>query len=105
MHTNPFYSRRHFLAASSMRIGGVAVAWLLNEDKLLGVLPRPELEPRRFDLTPKQPHFTPRARAMISLFMQGGPSHVDLFDPKPMMTRYNGQNYPGTIRYDSPAQA
>ena len=67
--------------------------------------PRPELEPRRFDLAPKQPHFAPRAKAMISLFMQGGPSHLDLFDPKPMLARYDGQPYPGTIRYDNAAQA
>jgi hypothetical protein len=99
------FSRRHFLATNAMGIGGVALAWLLNKEGLLANPPRPELEPRRFDLTPKQPHFEPRARAMISLFMQGGPSHLDLFDPKPMLARYDGQPYPGTIRYDNAAQA
>ena len=98
-------TRRHLLATSAMGVGGVALAWLLNQEKLLSAPVRPELEPRRFDLTPKSPHHEPKARAMISLFMQGGPSHVDLFDPKPMMARYDGQPYPGTIRYDNPAQA
>jgi hypothetical protein len=98
-------TRRHFLATSALGIGGVALAWLLKEQALLAAPTRPELEPRRFDLTPKAPHHAPRARAMISLFMQGGPSHVDLLDPKPVMARYDGRPYPGTIRYDNPAQA
>jgi hypothetical protein len=98
-------TRRHFLATNSMGLGGLALAWLLKEDGLLAAPSRPELEPRRFDLTPKQPHFAPRARAMISLFMQGGPSHLDLFDPKPMLQRYDGRPFPGTIQYDNAAEA
>ena len=42
---------------------------------------------------------------MISLFMQGGPSHLDLFDPKPTLDRYNGRPFPGTIQYDNAAEA
>ena len=98
-------TRRHFLATSSMGIGGLALAWLLKQDGLLAAPVRPELEPRRFDLLPKEPHHTPRARAMISLFMQGGPSHIDLLDPKPVMARYDGRPFPGTIRYDNAAEA
>lgn len=99
-------TRRHFLAQSSMGIGGLALAWLLNQEKLLGDEPtRPELEQRSFDLLPKRPHFKPRARAMISMFMQGGPSHIDLFDPKPVMARYDGQAFPGSIQYDNAAEA
>jgi len=98
-------SRRHFLAANAMGIGSIALAWLLKQDNLLAAPERPELEPRHYDLTPKQPHFEPRARAMISLFMQGGPSHIDLLDPKPLLKRYDGQAFPGEIRYDNAAQA
>ncbi len=98
-------TRRHFLAANALGVGGVALAWLLKQDGLLATPPRPELTPRRFDLTPRPPHFAPRARAMISFFMQGGPSHLDLFDPKPALARYDGQPFPGTIRYDNAAQA
>jgi hypothetical protein len=82
-----------------MGIGSLALAWLLKQDKLLAQ-ERPDLEPRHYDLTPKQPHFEPRARAMISLFMQGGPSHIDLLEPKPVMKRYDGQDYPHEIRLD-----
>src|SRR5713101_7702955 len=98
-------TRRHFLAGSSMGIGGLALSWLLKQDGLLAAPNRPELEPRRYDLMPKPPHFRPRARAMISLFMQGGPSHLDLLDPKPLLSRYNGQPFPGTVQYDNAAEA
>jgi hypothetical protein len=103
MHSHS--TRRHFLAQSAMGIGGVALAWLLKEEGLLAAPVRPELEPRRFDLTPKPPHHAPRARAMISLFMQGGPSHVDLLDPKPLLARYDGRPFPGTIQFDNAAEA
>ncbi|HEX7446389.1 MAG TPA: DUF1501 domain-containing protein, partial [Pirellulales bacterium] len=43
---------------------------------------------------PQPPHFTPRARRVIFLFMHGGPSHVDLFDPKPELDRYAGEPLP-----------
>ena len=43
--------------------------------------------PATFDLTPKSPSHQPRAKAVIQLFMHGGPSHVDLLDPKPELTR------------------
>jgi hypothetical protein len=102
---NHCFNRRHLLAQSAAGIGGVALAWLLKEQKLLAEPSRLELAPRRFDLTPKAPHFEPKARAMISLFMQGGPSHIDLFDPKPVMKRYDGQPFPGTIVYDNAAEA
>lgn len=46
-------------------------------------------------LAPKRPHFEPRAKRIIYLVMNGGMSHVDTFDPKPMLTKYNGQPVPG----------
>ncbi len=98
-------TRRHFLAQNAFGLGGLALAWLLHEKGLLAEPTRPELQPRHYDLTPKPTHHTRRARAMISLFMQGGPSHIDLLDPKPAMARYDGQPFPGTIRYDNAAEA
>jgi hypothetical protein len=99
-------SRRHFLATNALGIGGVALAWLLRQDGLLAEEPaRPELEPHTFDLLPRAPHHPPRARAMISLFMQGGPSHLDLFDPKPVLAKYDGTRFQGDIKYDNAAQA
>lgn len=97
-------ARRHFLARSALGIGSVALSWLLNEEGLLASPVKPE-GPQRFDLKPKQPPAPPRAQAMISFFMQGGPSQVDLFDPKPELDRLNGQKFPGEVKYDNAAQA
>src|SRR5438132_5219707 len=46
-------------------------------------------------LLPRSPHFAPRAKHVIHLFMNGGPSHVDTFDPKPTLTKYSGKLLPG----------
>ncbi|MBT4864428.1 MAG: DUF1501 domain-containing protein [Planctomycetaceae bacterium] len=98
-------SRRHFVAANALGIGSVALNWLLNQDEAQCAVERPELAPKIFDLKPKPPQEEPQARAMISLWMQGGPSHIDLFDPKPEMAKYDGKTFPGKIKYDNAAQA
>jgi hypothetical protein len=54
----------------------------------------------RFSLASQAPHFPPRAKAVIQLFMHGGPSHVDLFDPKPMLEKYDGQPPPAEVADD-----
>lgn len=88
-----------------MSVGSVALAWLLQRDQARGNPAKPDLEPRTFDTTPKPTHHPPRANAMISLWMQGGPSHHDMFDPKPEMAKFDGQPFPGEIKYDNAAQA
>ena len=98
-------SRRRFLHDSTFGVGSVALAHLLHQERLLAAPAKPDLERRHFDLKPKRPHFAPKARAMISLFMQGGPSHVDLLDPKPKLSELDGKPFPGTIKYDNAAQA
>ena len=98
-------TRRELLQSSTFGVGTVALAWLLDREQLLAAPARPELEKQTFDLKPKEPHFRPQATAMISLFMQGGPSHVDLLDPKPLLGKYDGKPFPGTIKYDNAAQA
>jgi hypothetical protein len=103
--TAPNSSRRHFLASTAGSITGVALASLLNEDRALAAPEKPPLEPPTFDTLPKTPHHPPRARAMIQLWMQGGPSHHDLFDPKPALAKLDGQPFPGKIKYDNAAQA
>lgn len=97
-------TRREFLATSTVGVGSLALAWLLNEDRLLAEPAKPE-EPRKFDLIPKAPHHAPKARAMISMFMQGGPSHLDLFDPKPALTRLDGTKFLGDLKIDNAAEA
>jgi hypothetical protein len=98
-------ARRHFLATGAMGLGSLALSWLLNEDRLLASPAKPGARPEHFDLLQKAPHHPPRATAMISMFMQGGPSQVDLFDPKPELTRYDGKPYPHEVKYDNAAQA
>ena len=98
-------TRREALYTGTMGVGSVALAWLLNRDRLLAEPAKPDLEPKHFDLKTKAPHFAPKAKAMISLFMQGGPSHVDLLDPKPKLTELDGKPFPGTIKYDNAAES
>ena len=99
-------SRRHFLHANGYGLGTLALASLLEKEGLLAAPVKPEsFGEVRYDLAPKKPHFEPRAKAMISLFMMGGPSQMDLFDPKPMLTKYHGQKFPGEVKYDDAAGA
>src|SRR6478672_10323720 len=106
-------SRRHFLAQQSIGIGSLALAWLLNQDdlraegtgKTAAPPKKPTLEKPTYDLKPKAPDRPAKARAMISIFMQGGPSHIDLFDPKPELTKRHLQNFTGDIKYDNAAEA
>jgi len=99
------HSRRHFLAENAMGLGTVALAWLLRQDKLLATPKNVPKERPHFDLKPKRPEFTPRATAMISLFQHGGPSHVDLTDPKPELTKFSGTEFQGDIKYSFINQA
>lgn len=81
----PKYSnRRSFLAQAGGGIGALALASLLRDDALAA--PNP--------LAPRLPHFTPRAKRVLWLFMHGGPSHMDLWDPKPDLIKYAGQPLP-----------
>jgi len=106
MNRSHLCSRRHFLQANGFGLGSLALAWLLKQENLLAGPVKPHVDgPPRFDLLPKQPHFPGKAKAMISLFMMGGPSQMDLFDPKPMLQKYDGQKFPGEIKYDNLAQA
>ena len=84
-------TRRGFFQRVGAGLHGAALAYLLGRD-LYGALQAAEA-PRTFDLKPRPPHFTPRAQAVIHLFMTGGPSQMDLFDPKPMLDKHHGEQY------------
>ena len=92
-------TRRDFLASNAMGVGHVALAWLLSQEGLLAKQENFAKARPQFDLTPKQAPGEPRAKAMISLFMHGGPSHMDLTDPKPELTKYSGTKYGDDIGY------
>ncbi len=95
--------RRHFLSGA-YGMGTIALASLLKQD---GLLANPALAGggQHYDLTPKPAHGFGRAKAMISMFMQGGPSHIDLFEPKPELVRLDGKDFPGEVKYDDAAGA
>ncbi len=85
-------SRRDFFSSVADGLHGAALASLLGADLFSAnpALAAADAHPH-YDLKPKPPHFEPKAKAVIQLFMNGGPSQVDLFDPKPDLTRYAGK--------------
>mgnify|MGYP000890745636 CR=1 FL=1 len=85
-----FDSRRRFLFDTCGGISGLGLAWLLNQDGLLASDCVASTA-----AAVKKPHFEPRAKSVISLFMSGGVSHVDTFDPKPALNKYAGQPLTG----------
>lgn len=98
------YTRRHWMAQQSIGLSSLAWAWL-QQQTLKAEPPKPELEPLTFDMTPKAPAAKAQATAMISMFMQGGPSHIDMFDPKPELSKRHLQTYTGDIKYDNAGEA
>ncbi len=86
-------SRRHFLNRFGMGLGGIALACLLGPDKSLastgtqghyGII--------------ATPHFPPKAKRVIYLFMAGGPSQLETFDYKPLLNQRNGEDLPASVR-------
>jgi len=89
----PIFTRRAMLGRSGTGVGMLALAGLLSDEGSLGSRALAASEVAG-PLAPKPPHFPPEARQVVHLFMNGGPSHVDTFDPKPMLARYHGQALP-----------
>ena len=79
--------RRNFLASCGMGMGLSALAPLLNG--------------QGNQMLPKEPHFAPKAKRVIHLFMNGGPSHLDTFDPKPELTKWHGKVLPDEHRLNT----
>ena len=97
-------SRRHFLAAQGYGLSSIALSYLTAHDARAEP-DKPILQQKVFDLTPKKPPREPQCKAMISLFMQGGPSHIDLCDRKPEIAKRHMENFPGDIKYDNAAES
>lgn len=104
MPANSHWTRRHLLSQQLLGLSTLAVAWLQSRIHA-SEPPKPVTTPVTFDLTPKKPAQPAQATAMISMFMQGGPSHIDLFDPKPELNRRHLQSYTGDIKYDNAGEA
>jgi len=86
-----FLTRRDFLCRTGMGLGAVAMTNLLSETGFL--LPAQAAESSN-PLAARAPQFRGRARRVVHFFLNGGPSHVDTFDPKPALAKYNGKPLP-----------
>jgi hypothetical protein len=91
-------TRRDALSRLGGGFGRMVLAALLGETAALADDPSsPRVD---FNVRPRPPHAPARAKAVIQLFMHGGPSHVDLLDPKPMLTKHDGQPPPKEVADD-----
>jgi hypothetical protein len=86
------HTRRAFLQTSTMGLGSMALASLFNGRDFADASGS-DANPLR----PRQGHFPAKAKAVIFLFMAGGPSHLELFDPKPTLQRLDGQTVPSSF--------
>jgi len=85
---DPFFiTRRHFFSKMSAGLGGLALGSLLGNNRALGE-----------NVSPMIPGFAPKAKRVIYLFMSGGPSHMDLWDDKPVLRQRNGEPLPDSVR-------
>lgn len=109
-HNGPEYiARRDFLARAGGGIGGLALGLLLGQDGALADAgsgtdnqkPKIETHQSADPLAPRPPHFAPRVKRVISLFMFGGISHIDTFDPKIELTKQDGASVAGRPGFDT----
>ena len=87
-------NRRDFFGRFALGIGGIALSGLLKPEAFAA----PARTASPFHRTLDAPHFAPKAKRIIYLFMSGGPSQVDLFDYKPLLNQMNGQDLPASVR-------
>jgi hypothetical protein len=93
------FTRREAFMKSGSGLGAMALAWLLGRDGALAATASDGLTSMSVNpLSPKQPHFLPKAKCVISLFMQGGPSQMDTFDPKPELQKLDGKPLPASFK-------
>ncbi len=88
----PLLNRRDLLSRTGVGIGAIGLANLLTETGMASAAN---------SLAPQGPHFAPKAQRMVHLFMNGGPSHVDLFDPKPLLKKFHMQPIPRDVIADA----
>src|SRR5213596_3459375 len=88
---SPMFTRRQLLLRSGTGLGMLGLAGILAEEARAASATNP--------LAPKVAHFPAKAKHVIHLFMNGAPSQVDTFDPKPALEKYHGQQPPkGTLK-------
>ena len=91
----PALSRRDFLTRTGLGLGALSLQTLGDPAAATGTLDGLTSMASLSPLAPKPPHFAPKARRVVHFFLNGGPSQVDTFDPKPALAKYAGQPLPG----------
>ena len=86
-------TRRELLARTGIGLGGLGLIDLLARE-----VPAAGDDSAANPLSPKRPHFAAQAKRVIHLFMNGGVSHIDSFDPKPVLAQYHGRTLPTALR-------
>ncbi len=94
-------TRREMLKRSGMGMGALALGCMLQQEEARSETDESSINP----LAPKQPHFAPKAKRVIHIFLNGGPSHVDTFDPKPTLNQLAGKKLPVNLRTERPTGA
>lgn len=84
-----FLTRRQLLGRMGMGLGALSLAHLLDPRDLIAA--QPAAKPGPGPLTPRPSHFPGKAKSVIHIFASGAPSHIDTWDPKPMLTKMNGK--------------
>src|SRR5690242_10264270 len=92
------HTRRYFLGNAGYGIGATALASLLAGESRGAKPAAPEDEPSFTNpLAPKAPHFAPKAKQCIFIFLEGAPSQIDLYDPKPKLNELHGKPLPESM--------
>src|SRR5260370_455293 len=97
MDARRWLTRRDFLQTSGFGIGGLALTWLLNQEGVFAAEHSATAPAAAQDLKPRGGHFPAQARAMVHFMQNGGPSQMDLFDPKPQLQKRGGQSTPQSV--------
>ncbi len=92
-----FVTRRQALRDTAGGLGAVALSWILEQQNVFGAVTEPA-KGQFYDLKPKRPHFAPKAKSVIFIYISGGPSTIDMFDPKPGLLKYDGKPAPFEIK-------
>src|SRR6187551_2542271 len=92
-HHELLYTRRDFLSRAGAGFGALALAYLLEREAVTAA----PAEAHTDALAAKPAHFPAKAKSVIFLFMEGGPSHLDTFDPKPKLNELAGQRIPDSF--------
>ncbi len=92
---NMIFTRRQFLERTGMGMGALSLAGILGMDLRSEAAATAPTTAALSPLAPHAPHFPVKAKAVIHIFAEGGPSQVDTWDPKPELTKFDGRTIPG----------